>query len=68
MPALAMKIKLKLDTNKTVKATVAIACAYRLARVSEATKSPQLTAASALALIITVAILYGPRLAPPKSA
>ena len=63
-----MEIKLELDTEKTVKATVAIACAYRLARVSKATKSPQLTAANALALIIIVAILYGPCLAPKKSA
>ena len=42
----AMEIKLKLDTEKTAKATVAIACAYRLARVSEASESPQLAAAS----------------------
>jgi len=63
-----MEIKLKLDTKKTVKATVAIACAYGLTRVSEASKSPQLAAANALALIITDAILYGPRPAPKKSA
>ena len=63
-----MEIKLKLDTKKTAKATVAIACAYGLAHVSEASESPQLTAANALALIITIAILYGPRPAPKKSA
>jgi hypothetical protein len=47
---------------------MAIACAYGLARISEASKSPQLAAANALALIIIVAILYGPRPAPKKSA
>ena len=63
-----MEIKLELDTKKTVKATVAIACAYELACISEASKSPQLTTANALALIIIVAIIYGPHLAPKKSA
>ena len=63
-----MEIKLKLDTKKNAKATVAIACAYGLARVSEASESPQLAAAKSLALIIIVAILYGPRPAPKKSA
>jgi hypothetical protein len=47
---------------------VAIACAYGLCRVSEATASPQLAAANAIALIVIVAILYGPRPAPKKSA
>ena len=59
-----MEIKLELDTKKTAKATVAITCTYRLARVSKATESPQLAAANALALIIIIVILYGPRLAP----
>ena len=63
-----MEIKLELDTKKTAKATVAIACAYGLARISKASKSPQLAAANALALIIIVAILYGARPAPKKSA
>ncbi len=63
-----MEIKLKLDTEKTAKATVAIACAYGLCCVSEATVSPQLAAANAIALIVIVAILYGPRLPPNKSA
>ncbi len=62
-----MEIKLKLDTEKTAKATVAIACAYGLARVSEASDFPQLAAANALALIIIIAILYGPYPAPKKS-
>jgi hypothetical protein len=63
-----MEIKLELDTEKNAKATVAIACAYRLAHVSEASESPQLAAANALALIVIIAILYGPRPAPKKSA
>ena len=64
----AMEIKLELDTEKTAKAAVAIASAYGLCRVSEATDIPQLAAANAIALIIIVAILYGPRPAPKKSA
>ncbi len=63
-----MEIKLKLDTKKTTKAAIAIASAYGLCRVSESTKFPQLAAAIAIALIIIVAILYGPCLAPKKSA
>jgi hypothetical protein len=59
-----MEIKLELDTKKTAKAAVAIASAFRLCQVSESTKFPQLVDANALALIIIVAILYGPRLAP----
>ena len=60
----AMEIKLELDTEKTAKAAVAIASAYGLCRVSETTDFPQLAAANAIALIIIVAILYGPCLAP----
>jgi len=63
-----MEIKLDLDTEKTVKATMAIACAYGLAGVSKASKSPHLATASALALIVIIAILYAPRPAPKKSA
>ncbi len=63
----AMEIKLELDTKKTVKAAVAIASAYGLCWVSETTDFPQLAAANAIALIIIVAILYGPCLAPKKS-
>jgi hypothetical protein len=64
----AMEIKLKLDTLITAKAAVAIADSYGLCRVLERTKIPQLAAANAFALIIIVAILYGPRPAPKKSA
>jgi hypothetical protein len=64
----AMEIKLELDTEKTAKAAVAIASAYGLCRVSETTNFPQLAAANAIALIIIVAILYGPCPAPKKSA
>jgi hypothetical protein len=63
-----MEIKLELDTEKTAKAIVAIASAYGLCRVSEATASPQLAAANAIALIVIVAILYGPRPIPKRTA
>jgi len=63
-----MEIKLELDTEKTAKAAVAIAAAYGLCRVSESTEFPQLATANALALIVIIAILYGPCPAPKKSA
>jgi hypothetical protein len=63
-----MEIKIELDTEKTAKAAVAIATAYGLCRVSKATEFPQLSAANALALIVIIAILYGPRPAPKQSA
>ena len=63
-----MEIKLKLDTEKTAKAAVAITAAYGLCRVSESTKILQLAAANAIVLIVIVAILYGPHPAPKKSA
>jgi hypothetical protein len=59
-----MEIKLELDSEKALKAVVAIAAAYGLCHVSKGTKSPQLAAAQALALIAIVAILYGPRPVP----
>ncbi len=62
-----MEIKLELNTEKTAKAAVAIASAYGLCRVLNSTEFPQLAAANAIALIIIIAILYGPRPAP-KSA
>jgi hypothetical protein len=62
-----MEIKFKLDTEKATRAAVAIAAAYALCRVSEHSDSPQLTAANAIALIIIIAILDGPRLAPTKT-
>ncbi len=63
-----MEIKLELDTKKNKKAVVAIASAYGLCRVSESTEFPQLAAANAIALVVIVAILYGPCPAPQKSA
>ena len=63
-----MEIKLELDTEKTAKAAVAIAAAYGLSQVSQSTEFPQLAAANAIALIVIIAILYGPRPAPQKSA
>ena len=62
-----MEIKLELNTKKTAKAAVAIATAYGLCRVSKTTEFPQLAAANALALIVIIAILYGPRPAPKQS-
>jgi hypothetical protein len=63
-----MEIKLELDTDKASKAAVVIATAYGLCCVSEGTEYPQLAAANAIALIIIIAILYGSRPAPKKSA
>ena len=63
-----MEIKLEPDTLITAKDAVAIAASYGLCRVSKRTKIPQLAAANAFALIIIVAILYGPCPAPKKSA
>ncbi len=63
-----MEFKLELDTNKTAKATIAIASAYGLCRVLESTKYPQLAAANAITLIVIVPILYSPCPAPKKSA
>jgi hypothetical protein len=62
-----MKIKLKLDSKKALKAAIAIAATYGLCRVSEGTKSPQLAAANALTLIAMIAILYGPCPVPKNS-
>ncbi len=62
-----MEIKLELDTKKITKAAVAIAAVYGLCRVSKGTKSNQLAAANALALIVIVAIIYGPRSVRQKS-
>ncbi len=63
-----MEIKLELDTKKPAKATIAIASAYGLCQVSESTNFPQLAAANVIALIVIVAIVYGPCPAPNKSA
>jgi hypothetical protein len=50
-----------------VKASVAIIAAYRLCHVSEGTKSNQLAAVNALALIVIVVIIYRPRSVPRKT-
>ncbi len=63
-----MEIKLELDTDKTARAAVAIAAAYALCHVSEHSKPPQLVAANAIALIVIIVILYGPRQAPIKKS
>jgi hypothetical protein len=59
-----MGIKFELDTEQALKAAVAIAAAYGLCHVSMDTWYPQLAAANAIAIIIIIAILYGPGLAP----
>jgi hypothetical protein len=58
-----MEIKLELDTEKASKAAVAIAAAYGLCRVSADTEC-HLAMANAIALIVIIAILYGPHPAP----
>jgi hypothetical protein len=63
----AIEIKFELDTKKATCTTVAIAAAYALCHVSKHINSPQLAAANAIALIIIIAILYGPRPAPKKT-
>jgi hypothetical protein len=63
-----MEIKLKLDTDKALKAAVAIAATYGLCRISKGTEYPQLAATNAIALIIIIAILYGSCPALKKSA
>jgi hypothetical protein len=62
-----MEIKFKLDTKKATCAAVAIAAAYTLCRVSKHSNFPQLTAANTIALIVIIAILYGPLPAPTKT-
>jgi hypothetical protein len=61
-----MEVKFKLDTKLALKATVAIAAAYGLCRVSKGNEFPQLVSANTLALIFIIAILYGPCPAPKK--
>jgi hypothetical protein len=61
-----MEIKFELDTNKAAKAAVAIATAHAFSCVSLAMDLPSLAAANALATIIVIAILYGPRLVSKK--
>jgi hypothetical protein len=62
-----MEIKFKLDTEKATRAAVAIAAAYTLCYVSEHSNSPQLATANAIALIVIIAIHYGPCPAPTKT-
>jgi hypothetical protein len=59
-----MEIKLKLDTDKAARATVAIAASYTIGQVSEGTKYPQVAFANSIALIIIIAILYSNQPAP----
>ena len=61
-----MEIKFELYTDKAARATVAITASYGLGQVSEGTEYPQLAFASAIALIIIIAILYSTRPAIAK--
>jgi hypothetical protein len=63
-----MEIKFELDTEKALKAAVAIAAAYGLYPVSASTKIPQLATANSLVLIVIITILYGPCPVPKKSS
>jgi hypothetical protein len=63
-----MEIKFKLDTKKATCTAMAIAAVYVLCRVSEHSNSPQLVAANTIALIVIIAILYGPHPAPTKTS
>ncbi len=63
-----MEIKFELDMEKAAKAAVAIATSYGLCRVSKLTGHFTLAAVNAIALIVIIAILYGPRPAPKRSA
>jgi hypothetical protein len=63
-----MEIKFELDTEKAAKAAVAIATSYGLCRVSELTGHFPLAAVTAIALIIIIAIFYGPRPTPKRSS
>jgi hypothetical protein len=62
-----MEIKFELDTDKAAKAAVAIATAHKFSLVSLAMDLPSLAVANALATIIIIAILYGPRPAPQQT-
>ncbi len=59
-----MEIKLELDTEQALMATVTITAAYGLCRISANSKYPQIVVANATALIVIIAILYGLRPAP----
>ena len=55
-----MEIKLELDTEKTAKAVVTVAAILGLCRVSKRSENNSLATANALAIIIVIAIIYGP--------
>ena len=55
-----MEIKFELDAEKASKAAVAIATSLGLCWVSERKEKPTLAKANAIAIIIIIAIVYGP--------
>ena len=56
-----MEIKLELDTEKTAKATVAVAAILGLCRIPKRSENHSLATANAIAIIIVITIIYGPR-------
>jgi hypothetical protein len=59
-----LEIKFKVDTEKASKAANVIAASYGLGRVLEGTNYPQIAFANVIALITSIAFLYGPSPAP----
>ena len=55
-----MEIKLELDTEKLANAVVTVAAILGRCRVSERSENHSLATANALAIIIVIAIIYGP--------
>ena len=56
-----MEIKLELDTENSAKAAVTIAAILGLCQVSERSGNHSQATENAIAIIIVVAVIYGPR-------
>jgi hypothetical protein len=54
--------------KKASNTAVAIATSYGLCRISKRLEHSQLAAANGIAVIIVIAILYGPRPAPTRAS
>ena len=55
-----MEIKLELDTEKTAKAAATVAAILGLCWVSEHSENHSLATANEIAIIIVIAMIYGP--------
>ena len=55
-----MEIKIEIDTKKTAKAAVTVAAILGLCRVSERSENHSLAMENVIAIIIVIAIIYGP--------